>query len=90
MTPKFSMLIQWSDEDQLFIVSLPEFGPFCHTHGSTYEEAAKMGQECLESLIDAYQAWGHQLPEPTKFTSIDSEESEDDPLKPQQPQPAGK
>jgi predicted RNase H-like HicB family nuclease len=76
MTPKYSMLIQWSDEDQLFIVSLPEFGPYCHTHGSTYEEAARMGQECLESLIDAYQAWGHQLPDPAKFPSIEAESSE--------------
>jgi predicted RNase H-like HicB family nuclease len=87
MTPNYSMLIQWSDEDQLFIVSLPEFGPYCHTHGSTYEEAAKMGQECLESLIDAYQAWGHALPEPAKFTS---DGSEDDHSEQQQPQPAAK
>ena len=72
MTHKYSMLIQWSDEDQVFVVSLPEFGPHCHTHGSTYEEAAKMGQECLESLIDAYQAWGKQLPEAAKFAGTDS------------------
>ncbi len=72
MIPKYSMVIHWSDEDQLFIVSLPEFGPYSHTHGSTYEEAAKMGQECLESLIEAYQAWGTPLPEPAKFTGIDS------------------
>lgn len=72
MSPNYSMIIQWSDEDQVFVVSLPEFGPYCHTHGSTYEEAAKMGQECLESVIDAYQAWGKQLPEPVKFQGIDS------------------
>ncbi len=75
MSLNYSMLIQWSDEDQLFIVSLPEFGPYCHTHGSTYEEAAKMGQECLESLIDAYQAWGKPLPEPVKFAGSDAEEN---------------
>jgi predicted RNase H-like HicB family nuclease len=67
MNLNYSMVIQWSDEDQVFVVSLPEFGPHCKTHGSTYEEAAKMGQECLEGLIDAYQAWGHKLPEPAKF-----------------------
>jgi predicted RNase H-like HicB family nuclease len=61
------MLIQWSDEDQVFVVSLPEFGPFAKTDGSTYEEAAKQGQEALESLIDAYQADKRPLPEPTKF-----------------------
>lgn len=67
MTPHYSMIIQWSDEDQVFIVSLPEFGPFCKTHGETYEEAVRMGRECLESLIDAYQADGKALPEPAKY-----------------------
>jgi predicted RNase H-like HicB family nuclease len=67
MNPCYSMVIQWSDEDQLFVVSLPEFGPHCHTHGSTYEEAAKMGHECLEGLIESYHAWGKALPEPSKY-----------------------
>lgn len=69
MNLTYSMLIQWSDEDKLFIVSLPEFGPYCHTHGKTYEEAAKMGQEVLESLIESYTAWGKALPEAVKFQS---------------------
>ena len=67
MNPNYSMIIQWSDEDQVFVVSLPEFGPYCHTHGSTYEEAAKMGTECLECLIESYHARGEKLPEPEKF-----------------------
>ncbi len=40
MSFHYSMVIQWSEEDQLFLVHLPEFG--CqqfHTHGRTYEEA---------------------------------------------------
>ncbi len=32
------MLIRWSDEDQLYIVDVPEL-PGCTTHGQTYEEA---------------------------------------------------
>ena len=63
----YSMHIQWSDEDQTFVVSLPEFGPYAHTHGDTYEEAVQRGRECLESLIDAYQAEGQALPVPMKF-----------------------
>ena len=38
---RYSILIQWSDEDQKYIVSLPEFGPYAHTYGDTYEEALK-------------------------------------------------
>lgn len=63
----YSMVIRWSDEDQAFIVTLPEFGPFANTHGETYEETARMGQEVLELLIEAYQAEGRPLPEPAKF-----------------------
>lgn len=67
MTCQYSMVIQWSDEDQAFITTLPEFG--CKTHGETYEEAARMGLEVLESLIEAYQADSRPLPEPVKFGS---------------------
>ena len=34
------------------------------THGHTYEEAAKHGQELLETLIELYQEDGKPLPEP--------------------------
>jgi predicted RNase H-like HicB family nuclease len=67
MTTQYTMIIQWSDEDQLFVVSLPEFGPYCHTHGKSYEEAARMGEECLESLIEAFRAWGKPLPKPNTY-----------------------
>ncbi len=69
MSYPFSMVIQWSDEDQAYVVSLPEFGPYAKTHGSTYEEAARQGQEALESLLEAYQADGRPLPEPAKLGS---------------------
>jgi predicted RNase H-like HicB family nuclease len=67
MNRNYSMIIQWSDEDQTFVVSLPEFGPYAHTHGDTYEKAAQQGRDYLESLIEAYQAEGRALPEPVRF-----------------------
>lgn len=60
----YSILIQWSDEDKKYIVSLPEFGLYAHTHGETYAEALKNGEEVLELLIEEYQLQGRQLPEP--------------------------
>ncbi|WP_199321445.1 type II toxin-antitoxin system HicB family antitoxin [Microcoleus sp. FACHB-831] len=59
------MVIQWSDEDKCYLVHLPDF-PFqqFHTHGDTYEEAAKHGQEVIETLIEMYQEEGRPLPEP--------------------------
>lgn len=62
MKYQYSILIQWSDEDQKYIVSLPEFGPYAHTHGNSYEEALKNGQEVLELLIEDYQARNKSLP----------------------------
>jgi predicted RNase H-like HicB family nuclease len=69
MNNLYSMVIQWSDEDQTFVVSIPEFGPHSKTHGASYEEAAKNGQEVLELLIDTYKAEGWELPEPSKLGS---------------------
>lgn len=63
MTPKYSMTIEWSDADAAFVVTLPEF-PSNRTHGETYEEAARNGQEVLEMLIEVYHADGRSLPEP--------------------------
>src|SRR5450432_335945 len=90
MTLNYSMVIQWSDEDQVFVVSLPEFGPHCKTHGSTYEEAAKMGQECLETIVDAYQHWGTNLPQPSKYPDSEPDASANSNAVYHQPQPTGK
>ena len=59
------MVIQWSDEDQVFIVTLPEFLG-CKTHGESYEDAVKNGREIIELLIETYEADGRPLPEPLK------------------------
>lgn len=64
MKPQYSILIQWSDEDQKYIVSLPEFGTYAHTHGDSYEEALKNGQEVIELLKEDYEAHGKPLPQP--------------------------
>lgn len=63
--PKYRMLIQWSTEDDCFLVGLPDFpGQQWRTHGVTYEEAVANGQEAIESLVLAYQADNEPLPKP--------------------------
>jgi antitoxin HicB len=52
LAAKYTVIIQWSDEDSYFVVSLPEWGEFCHTHGDTYEEALTNAQEVLEMLVE--------------------------------------
>jgi predicted RNase H-like HicB family nuclease len=62
---KYRMVIQWSDEDNCFLVALPDFpGQYWRTHGDTYEEAVANGKEAIESLMIAYQADNEPLPEP--------------------------
>ena len=46
----YSMLIQWDDEDKIYVVTVPEL-PGCRTHGKTYEEAVQQGQDAIESWI---------------------------------------
>ncbi len=62
----YTVIIQWSVEDQIYVVTLPEF-PGCHTHGKTYEEAAKNGREVLEMLLEMYHEENRSFPKPCQF-----------------------
>lgn len=67
---KYTIVIQWSDEDNCFVVFLPEFSQNVIqpvTHGETYEEALKNGQEVLELIMEEYQEDGKTLPQPKTF-----------------------
>lgn len=66
---KYAIVIQWSDEDDCFVVSLPEFEDVMQpvTHGNTYEEALKNAQEVLALLIESAHKAGKPLPEPQTF-----------------------
>ena len=61
------MLIEWSEEDQVYVVTLPEFGG-PKTHGQTYEQAAKHGREVLELLIETALEQNEKLPQPATFS----------------------
>ncbi|MDB9494549.1 type II toxin-antitoxin system HicB family antitoxin [Spirulina major CS-329] len=64
---KYRVNILWSDEDNCYLVELPEFATEiqCYfTHGETYEEALKNAQDVLELLIESYQDEGRTLPQP--------------------------
>lgn len=64
----YTILFVWSEEDQCYLVHLPEFlTQKFHTHGETYEEALKNAQEVLELLVEEYQANHKPLPIPVNF-----------------------
>ena len=67
----YSMLIRWSDEDRLYLVSLPEWRDRLLNrfvaHGATHAEAAAMGREVLALLIAAAREDGTPLPPPDVY-----------------------
>lgn len=65
---RYSMIIEWSDEDQAYIVTVPEL-PGCRTHGDTYEEATKQGQDAIESWIMVAEELGRPVPAPKLFAA---------------------
>lgn len=51
MKLKYRINIIWSDENNCYLVSLPDFeGQQWHTHGDTYGEAFQNGLEAMEEL----------------------------------------
>ncbi|CAD5949248.1 hypothetical protein PCC9214_02445 [Planktothrix tepida] len=67
MKSSYTIIIQWSEEDQCYVVSLPEWGEHCHTHGDSYEEALKNAQKVLELLIESALNNHEPLPKPQLF-----------------------
>jgi antitoxin HicB len=52
---KYTIVIQWSDKDNCFVVFLPEFETVMQpvTYGETYEEAFQNAQEVLALLTES-------------------------------------
>jgi predicted RNase H-like HicB family nuclease len=67
------MTIQWSDEDQLFLVTIPEFTGRVMmpcTHGKTREEAIRNGEEVIEMYLEAWQAEEELIPKPSTLQTV--------------------
>ncbi len=69
---KYTIVIQWSEEDQCFVVFLPEFENVMQpvTHGENYQEAFDNAQEVLELLVNTARSEGQILPEPKQLFDV--------------------
>ncbi|NEO86707.1 MAG: type II toxin-antitoxin system HicB family antitoxin [Spirulina sp. SIO3F2] len=70
---KYRVNIIWSDEDDCYLVELPEFATAIQryfTHGETYEEALKNAQDVLVLLLESYEEEGRTLPQPKTLQVI--------------------
>jgi predicted RNase H-like HicB family nuclease len=68
---RYTVVIQWSEEDEAYVVSLPEWQPstYCGVSGATYEEAAAKAQDLLKYLVEMHDpATEGPLPTPKLFS----------------------
>ena len=63
MSIKYELIIYWSDEDQSFVVEVPEL-PGCMADGETYEEAVANAQQVIEEWIETAKELGRPVLEP--------------------------
>jgi predicted RNase H-like HicB family nuclease len=63
MSIRYELVIYWSDEDQSFVVEVPEL-PGCMADGETYEQAVANAQHVIEEWIETARTLGRSIPEP--------------------------
>ncbi|MBN1930117.1 MAG: type II toxin-antitoxin system HicB family antitoxin [Desulfobacterales bacterium] len=63
MEARYEMIIYWSDEDEAFVVEVPEL-PGCMADGSTYRDAVANAEVAIREWIDTAQEMGRPIPEP--------------------------
>ena len=70
---QYSTIVQWSEVDRLFLVTIPEFSDrviMPCTHGKTRQEAIASGEEVIEMYLEAWQAEGEVIPQPNKLQTV--------------------
>jgi predicted RNase H-like HicB family nuclease len=60
---KYEMVIYWSDEDQAYLVEVPELAG-CMADGKTYAEAVANAEVIIEEWIKTAKELGREIPEP--------------------------
>lgn len=61
--PRYEMIIYWSDEDDGFVVEVPEL-PGCAADGRTYGEAVANAETIIREWIDTANEVGRPIPQP--------------------------
>jgi predicted RNase H-like HicB family nuclease len=60
---KYELIVFWSDEDERFIVEVPEL-PGCMADGVSYEEAIKNAQIVISEWLETAGELGREIPQP--------------------------
>ena len=60
---KYERIIYWSNDDNKFVVEVPELAG-CMADGSSVEEAVKNSEIIIEEWIETAKELGRDIPEP--------------------------
>lgn len=60
---RYEMIIYWSEDDQAFIVEVPEL-PGCMADGPTYQAALANAEQIVQEWIATAHELGRPIPEP--------------------------
>jgi predicted RNase H-like HicB family nuclease len=60
---RYELIIFWSEEDEAFIVDVPEL-PGCMADGATYQEALANAETVIPEWIETARELGRPIPEP--------------------------
>ena len=60
---RYQIIIYWNNEDNAFIVEVPEL-PGCAADGQTYQEALAQAEIVIDEWIETAKELGRDIPEP--------------------------
>jgi predicted RNase H-like HicB family nuclease len=63
MFNKYEMVVYWSEDDESFVVDVPELHG-CMADGKTYQEAVSNAEIIIQEWIDTANEVGRIVPEP--------------------------
>ena len=63
MPIRYELIVYWSEEDQSYIVEVPEL-PGCMADGATYQEAVANAEVVIGEWIQTARELGRPIPEP--------------------------
>ena len=63
MNSKYELIMYWSEEDNTFVVEVPEL-PGCMADGPTQNEALLNAQIVIDQWIETAEALGREIPKP--------------------------
>ena len=63
MNSRYELVIYWSQDDDCFVVEVPEL-PGCMSDGKTYHEAVSNAEAVIAEWIETARVLGRSIPEP--------------------------